>query len=128
MAKKENNRKGLHPVEWVFYSIAAVVAILGIVSLVFGIVGYHLNVPPEDNFIALAEAKIVLNFRYWGLILIGSGALIAVIVLSIFAQSADRKYEKNLRRQQRLSSSKISEMEIKPAVETIEVESKPVTE
>ena len=125
---KKPSTKKIHPVEIVFYSIAAVLAFVGLVSLVFGIVGHHLTVPLDDNWIKTAEKSIVLDFRLWGLILIASAALVAVVVLIIFASGADRAYEKTLRRQQRLNSSITSEMEIKPAVETIEVEAKPVEE
>ena len=125
---KKPSTKKIHPVEIVFYSIASVLAVVGLVSLVFGIVGHHLTVPLDDNWIKTAEKAIVLDFRLWGLILIASAALVAVVVLMIFASGADRAYEKTLRRQQRLNSSITSEMEIKPAVETIEVEAKPVEE
>ena len=125
--KKTSTRK-IHPVEIVFYSIAAVLAVVGLVSLTFGIVGHHLTVPLDDNWIKTAEKSIVLDFRIWGLIFLASAALVAVIVLMIFASGADRAYEKTLRRQQRLSSNITDEMEIKPAVETIEVDSTPVEE
>lgn len=122
---KKTKKITLHPVEWVFYTIACLVATLGLTSLVFGIVGHHLSVPLSDNWIKGFEAKIVLDLRIWGMILIASAALIAIIILAIFAQSADRKYEKSLRRQQRLSSAAVSEMEIKPAVQEVEVDSNP---
>ena len=118
--KKTSTRK-VKVVELVFYILAGVVALVGLTSTVFGIVGHHLNVPLKDNWIKTAESNIVLDFRIWGIILLASAAVIAVIVLVIFAQGADRQYEKTLRRQQRLTSSAVSEMEIKPAVQTVDV-------
>ncbi len=123
MKKKEVARKGLHPLEIVFYSISGCTAITGLVFLILGIITQHAK--DRNSNLVLNEAKIVLDYRIWGIILIAAAALIAVIVLAIFAQSADRAYEKTLRRQQRLSAAKISEMEIKPAVQKIEVESNP---
>ena len=123
---KEKKKLSVKPVELVFYIISAVIAFVGLTSMTFGIVGHHLTVPRAENWIKTAEDAIVLDFRIWGLILVAAAAIIAVIVLVIFAHSSDRVYEKTLRRQQRLNSSLASEMEIKPAVETVEVDSNPV--
>ena len=118
--KKTSTRK-IKVVELIFYILAGVVGLVGLTSTVFGIVGHHLSVPRADNWIVQAEDKIVLDFRIWGIILIGSAALVAVIILMIFAQGADRAYEKTLRRQQRLSGNTLGDMEIKPAVQTVDV-------
>ena len=123
---KKTSTKKIGVLEIVLYSIAAVVAFVGLVSLTFGIVGQHLTVALDVNWIKTAEANIVLDFRIWGIILVSTAAVMAVIVLMIFASRADRKYEKSLRRQQRLSASAVDNMEIRPAVETVEVDSKPV--
>ena len=118
--KKTSTRK-IKVVELVFYIISGILGLVGITSTVFGIVGHHLSVPRADNWIVTAEDNIVLDFRIWGIILIASAALIAVIILVIFAQGTDRAYEKTLRRQQRLTASQVSEMEIRPAVQTVDV-------
>ncbi len=126
MRKSKGNTKRIHVAELILYIVSAVALVVGLTSLTFGIVGHHINVPLEDNWIIKAETSIVLDFRIWGIIIISSAALVSVVTLVAFASGADRQYEKSLRRQQRLSSSAINEMEIKPAVETIEVESNPV--
>ena len=94
-------------------------------------IGHFMPGSVEDNFVKQAEKNIVLNFTWWGLILIGVAAVIAIIVLLVFAKQADRDTEKTIRRQQRLASANVmKDMEIKPAVEEIDVGAmvKPATE
>lgn len=93
--------------------------------MIFGIIGHHMSGNLEQNFIKQAEKSIVLDFRIWGIILLASGTIVALIALVYFAMRADRNNEKILRRQQRLSASSVEGLEIKPAVQTIEVDSTP---
>ena len=125
--KKEATKREIKGKELVWYIVAGVLAVLALTSLVFGIVGHYLPGSLEDNFIKQAEKNIVLDFRTWGVIVLAAAAIIATIDLLVFAKSSDREVEKTLRRQQRLAnSSALNEMEIKPAVQTVEVESAPV--
>lgn len=94
--------------EIVFYAIAAFLATVGLVFLVFGIVGTYLPVLASDNWILVSENAWLTNwshmgYRYWGLILIGVGAIIAIICLTYFAKAGDRDEERALRRAQRLA-------------------------
>lgn len=124
---KEATKREIKVKELVWYIIAGVLAVLALTSLVFGIVGHYLPGNLDDNFIKQAEKAIVLDFRTWGVIVLAAAAIIATIDLLVFAKSSDREVEKTLRRQQRLAnSSALNEMEIKPAVQTVEVEAKPV--
>ena len=125
----EASKKQIKGKELVWYIVSGVLAVLALTSLVFGIVGHHLPGNLDDNFIKQAEKAIVLDFRTWGVIVLAIAAIIATINLLAFAKSSDREVEKTLRRQQRLAnSSALNEMEIKPAVQTVEVESTPVEE
>ena len=125
--KKEKAAK-LSIKELVWYIIAGVAMFAGVFMIIFGIIGHHMGGNLDQNFIKQAEKNIVLDFRIWGIILLASGMLIAVIALVVFAKSADRNIERTIRRQQRLDASITEAMEIRPAVQTIEVESKPVEE
>lgn len=112
--------------ELAWYIVAGVVALLGLTSLIFGIVGHHLSVSLDNNFIKQAEKVIVLDFRTWGVIALAGAMVIALITLLVFAKISDRDIEKTIRRQQRIATSNaLNDMEIKPAVETIEVEATP---
>ena len=119
---KNKHSKKLSPKELVWYILAGLLIFTGLFMVVFGIIGHQMNVPYEQNFIKQAEKNMFLEFRLFGLIFLGSGMIIGVIALVYFAKTADREIEKTIRRQQRLSSSLTAGMEIKPAVQTIEVE------
>lgn len=106
--------------EFAWYLVASTIAVLGIILLIFGIVGHHLPLKDENNFIKVAEQSIVLDFRSWGLIVFAAGILIDVFVLLYNAKKADREYEKKLRRQQRQDALKNSTIEVKSAVQIIE--------
>lgn len=100
--------------EIVFYVIAGVIGIVGLFSLVLGIVGEHLPVLASDNWILTSEAAWLSNwshmgYRFWGLILIGAATLLACVCLTLFAREGDRDQERALRRAQRLGKQKASE-------------------
>lgn len=101
-AKKLSNK------EIFWYVLAGIVGVLGMTSLVFGIVGDHFPGLYEDNWIAASENGWIkawshLGYRYWGIILIVVAAFIAVVALTVFAKEGDRDTERALRRQQRLA-------------------------
>ncbi|MBE6127582.1 MAG: hypothetical protein E7182_06375 [Erysipelotrichaceae bacterium] len=101
-AKKLSNK------EIFWYVLSGVIGVLGLTSLVFGIVGDHFPGLYEDNWIAASENGWIkawshLGYRYWGIILIVVAAFIAVVALTVFAKEGDRDTERALRRQQRLA-------------------------
>lgn len=101
-AKKLSNK------EIFWYVLAGIIGVLGLTSLVFGIVGDHFPGLYEDNWIAASENGWIkawshLGYRYWGIILIVVAAFIAVVALTVFAKEGDRDTERALRRQQRLA-------------------------
>ena len=106
--------------EFIWYAACGLIAFLGLVSLVFGIIGYHMNVPSDLNFIVKFEEKINFELRYLGIILIGAGAVLSIIVLLFNAKKADREVEKKLRREQRIAAQQNKTIEVKEAVQIIE--------
>jgi len=112
--------------EFLWYLGAGLLGFLGLVAIVFGIIGYHMAGPTGTNFIVEFEDKINFELRYIGLILIAAGLVLGVIVLLINAKKADREVEKKIRREQRLAAQANQTIEVKKAVEIIE--EKPVVE
>ncbi len=95
--------------EWTFYAIAIVIALFGLSLMITGIIGDNLGVSLENNPIKAAEKDFIatgfaMNFRNLGLVIIALGALVAIITLMVNAKKSDREHEKQLRRQERLSS------------------------
>lgn len=94
--------------ELVWYAIAATLATLGLVFLVFGIIGSHLPVKASDNWVKNSENTWLvpwskMGYRWWGLIILGVGLAIGIIALCVFARSGDRDSERAQRRAQRLA-------------------------
>ena len=112
--------------EFLWYLGCGLLGFLGLVAIVFGIIGYHMSGPTGTNFIAEFEEKIKFELRYIGLILIAAGVVLAICVLLYNAKKADREVEKKIRREQRLAAQANSTIEVKKAVEIIE--EKPVVE
>lgn len=103
-----NKKIHLKKKEIVCYCIAGFLAFVGLVFLVFGIVGDHLPVKASDNWILISEKAWLSNwsqigYRYWGIILILVGAVFAAIVLTVSAKEGDRDTERAQRRAQRLA-------------------------
>jgi len=107
--------------EFIWYLAAGLLAFLGLIAVIFGIIGYHMAGPAGTNFVIQFEEKLN-NFplRFIGLILIAAGLVLAVIVLLINAKKADREVEKRIRREQRLAAQANQTIEVKKAVEIIE--------
>ena len=111
MAKKSKLTKK----EIVFYAIVAAIGAVGLLFVVFGIVGSHFPGINEDNWIAASEKAWLTNwsgigYRWWGLILVGVAAFIACVSLTVFAREGDRDSERSARRAQRLGVSNESQV------------------
>ena len=106
--------------EFAWYLGCGVLVFLGLVAIIFGIIGYHMVSPTGMNFIQSFEEKIKIDLRYLGLIFVGSGVAILIIVLLYNAKKADREVEKKIRREQRLAAQSNKTIEVKQAVEVIE--------
>jgi len=120
MKKKVSTR------EIVGYSIAGVIALFGIVLLIFGIIERNMDTTLAKNFIYQADQKvqnalgIKISFRGWGLIFMAIGLIIAMIILCVAAKHVDRENDKKIRRQARAGGAIDISSEVKKAVEIIE--------
>lgn len=113
MAKKSKLSKK----EIVFYAIAGVIGVVGLLFVVFGIVSSHFPGINEDNWIVASENAWLVNwshmgYRWWGLILVGVAAVIACISLTVFAREGDRDSERSARRAQRLGVTEPTTVEV----------------
>ena len=112
--------------EFAWYLGGATIAAFGLILMVFGIVGHHMNASADNNFIKVAEKKLIeaikapFDFRVWGILVFVLGIAIVVIALVVNSKKADREVEKQLRRQQRQAALKDNTIEVKSAVEIIE--------
>ena len=106
--------------EFAWYLGCGLIIFLGLVSIVFGIIGYHMSTATGMNFVQNFEEKIKFDLRYLGLILVGGGVAILICVLLFNAKKADREVEKKIRREQRLAAQNNKTIEVKQAVEVVE--------
>jgi len=106
--------------EFLWYLGCGLIAFLGLVSIIFGIIGYHMSGPTGTNFVTQFEEKLHFELRYLGLILLGSAVVLVVCVLLYNAKRADREVEKKVRREQRLAAQASKTIEVKKAVEIVE--------
>lgn len=112
--------------EIAWYVIAGVFVMLGLTLMVFGIIGHHMNVALDDNFIKQAEdnlvnaIKVPFDFRIWGIMFVLLGAIVTIITLNFNAKKTDRELERTVRRQQRLNAGMDTKIEAKSAVQIIE--------
>ena len=104
--------------EFIWYLVCGFIAFLGLVAIIFGIIGYHM--PGELNFIEQFEEKINFQLRYIGLILLGVAVVMSIIVLLFNAKKADREVEKKVRREQRIAAQSSNTIEVKQAVQVVE--------
>ena len=112
--------------EFAWYLACGLLGVIGLLAIVFGIIGYHMDAPAGTNFITEFEDKINFSLRYIGLIFIAGGVVLALCVLLYNAKKADREVEKKVRREQRLAAQTNKTIEVKKAVEI--VEEKPTVE
>ena len=112
--------------EFAWYLVGSTIAVFGVILMVFGIVGHHIQISAANNFIKTAESslieaiKIPFDFRIWGILIFVLGIVIDVIALAFNAKKTDREVDKQLRRQQRQAALKDNTIEVKSAVEIIE--------
>lgn len=112
--------------EFAWYVFGGLFAVAGITLMIFGIIGHHMNVPLDNNFIKKAEEalisaiKVPFDFRIWGILLLLLGVIIISITLAYNAKKTDREVEKTIRRQQRINAGVEQKLEVKSAVEIIE--------
>ena len=89
----------INKIERNIYIGSIAVGVVGLVFIILGIIADNVN---YDN--PLNQAQLNFKFRYIGLIIIASAALIAFVTLLIFARNVDKENEKANRRKQRLNA------------------------
>ena len=104
--------------EFIWYLVCSFIAFIGVVAVVFGILGYHM--PSQLNFVEELEGKMNFELRFLGLILIAGAVVLSIGVLLFNAKKADREVEKKIRREQRIAAQNSKTIEVKQAVEVIE--------
>ena len=105
MAEKKARKLSGRELAW--YIVASAFALLGLIFIVFAIVGDFLPVLAEDNWVTNSEAVWLTSwtpfgYRYWGLILFAIAGVIAALALNYYAREGDKDEERALRRAQRL--------------------------
>lgn len=106
--------------EFIWYAACGIITVFGLICMVFGIVGYHMKGSSSQNFIVAFEDKLPFPLRYWGIIFMAVGVIVAIVVMLVNAKKADREIEKKVRREQRLAAQASEAIEVKKAVEVVE--------
>ena len=107
MEKKNKKPLKLSPKEFIWYILAFAFVIAGLTQIVLGLILEFVNVKVSDfplyngNEALMGWSK--LGFLHWGLIWLAAGVVLGVIILCVFASSADREVEKTSRRAARLA-------------------------
>ena len=108
--------------ELVWYILTGGIAVWGLTFITLGVIVRNIK---SDSDLALADAawKNAMKTNYFtaGVICLVTGVVLAVIVLLIFAKTADREVEKQQRRAARLAAAN-------SAAENAQEEPKPVEE
>ena len=96
--------------ELVWYILTGLLGAWGLTFITLGVIVRNLK-PGSDLAEADAAWKAAMKTNYFtaGLILLVTGVVLAVIVLCIFAKSADREVEKQQRRAARLAAANAAE-------------------
>ena len=96
--------------ELVLYCICGAFALWGLIYIILGLFARFLPLTSEAPLV-VADNTIRnlfgLGYLGWGLILFCSFAVIAAIVMTVFAKDVDKEYEKNQRRAARLNRNKV---------------------
>lgn len=106
--------------EFIWYLCCAAVAMLGIISIIFGIIGDHLDASFSNNVIKTFEEAKNINLRFVGLIILAVAVIVAICVLLFNAKKSERDIEKKIRREQRIAAQSTQTFEVKKAVEVVE--------
>lgn len=113
----EKKARKLTGIELAWYIFAGLVALLGIIFIVFAIIGDFIPALAEDNWVLQSEKVWLtswtpMGYRYWGLTLIGVAAVVAAIALNYFAREGDKDEERAIRRAQRLGLTEEEVVEV----------------
>ena len=101
MAKK-NRKVSIFEIVW--YLICALVILWGITYVALALINKYNDLKDLDKFATKFKSLFGLELYFWGLIIIGIGAVAAVVVMIIFAKTFDRAADREQRRSARLSA------------------------
>ena len=126
--KAKRNKSNIF--EIIVYVLAGLIALWGLTYLVLGLIAENLNVLSSKNELLKASNTIKrlfgLGFVGWGMILLGIGALLAIIVLAANAKKSDRAFDREARRAARRNRLQTELGAPTAANEVIDVEVAPV--
>lgn len=116
----KNTQKEFTLFEKVCYPVCGALILWGLTYTVLGLIGDNLQVKYDANPLKQASDALAgvfgLGFFAWGLIIFSIGAVIATVVLLVFARNTDRDYERAQRRAARLARNRVSENETQQAI------------
>lgn len=108
MAQKKLNKTSIFEIIW--YVLTGGLALWGLTFITLGVIVRNIK---SDADLAKANASWLSTMKtdYFtsGIILLVTGVILAVIVLLIFAKTADREVEKQQRRAARLAAANAAE-------------------
>lgn len=93
---KKGNRKAK---EIVWYVIAGMIALFGMVTLITGIIGEYL----DSVYSFITSIGLGMSFQLFGSLMLILAALITLITLVVFAKRTDIAREREIKRAQRFN-------------------------
>lgn len=117
--KKEEKIDTITKKELAWYGISGIIIAFGLVLIILNLVGTYTNSNSSTNPIKVAESNFIssigvhISFLGWGLIFLALGVIILISTLAYNAKKSDKVIEQQIRRQQRLSASSLTEGEEK---------------
>ncbi len=93
---KKGNRKAK---EIVWYVIAGLIAVFGLLTLITGIIGEYVD--SVDSFIT--SIGLGISFQLFGSLMLVLAALVTLITLVVFAKRTDVAREREIKRAQRFN-------------------------
>lgn len=99
--------------EITWYVIGGLFILAAAILITFGLIGYYIGgvnsiIQAEQDL--MTTLNIPLDFRMWGVVFLFIGSFIIIVTLAVNAKKTDRVVEKTIRRQQRMSASKIQDV------------------
>ena len=101
-----NKKKSISIFEIVWYTICVLVVLWGITYVVLSLINKYNDLKGLNDFAKSFQKTFGLSLYFWGLIIIGIGAVAMSAVMIIFAKTFDRAADREQRRSARLNAIK----------------------
>ena len=101
-----NKKKSISIFEIVWYTICVLVVLWGITYVVLSLINKYNDFKDLNDFAVKFQKTFGLSLYFWGLIIIGIGAVAMSAVMIIFAKTFDRAADREQRRSARLNAIK----------------------